>query len=123
MKDVSDQGIPIERFSVKDSQNRTIAAYRFGDLSKVRNDTLAGRKGFSKAFKQSLIERYGCQCNICLTEYEARYLQIDHRIPYEVAGDSYETERDSGEYMLLCRSCNRAKSWSCEHCIILSWLR
>ncbi|MGL6195316.1 MAG: hypothetical protein ACRC2T_10900 [Thermoguttaceae bacterium] len=37
-------------------------------------------------------------------------MQIDHCIPYEVAG---ETDND---HMLLCASCNRAKSWSCEHC-------
>jgi hypothetical protein len=25
-------------------------------------------------------------------------------------------ERDPADYMLLCGSCQRAKSWSCEHC-------
>jgi len=34
VKDVRDQGIPIETFSVKSSDGRTIAAYRFGDTSK-----------------------------------------------------------------------------------------
>jgi hypothetical protein len=40
---------------------------------------------------------------------------VDHRIPYEIAGDFSATE-DEAEYMLVCGSCNRAKSWSCEHC-------
>lgn len=35
-------------------------------------------------------------------------------VPYEVAGDSEELKTD--EFMLLCGSANRAKSWSCEHC-------
>ena len=43
-----------------------------------------------------------------------RLLQIDHRIPYEIGGNSDETNLDS--YMLLSPSANRAKSWTCEHC-------
>ena len=27
-----------------------------------------------------------------------------------------EAELNSKDFMLLCGSCNRAKSWSCEHC-------
>ena len=54
---------------------------------------------------------------ICLQAYEPRYLQIDHRVPYEVvAGDIRFDEHDIDSYMLICGSCNRAKSWSCEHC-------
>ena len=45
---------------------------------------------------------------------EDRDLQIDHRVPYEVAGDSDELKTE--DFMLLCGSANRAKSWSCEHC-------
>ena len=35
-------------------------------------------------------------------------------VPYEVGEDL--TDRKFEDYMLLCGSCNRAKSWSCEHC-------
>ncbi len=49
-----------------------------------------------------------------------RYLQIDHRVPYEVIGDLAVGERETKAFMLLCGSCNRAKSWSCEHCV--NWL-
>jgi len=41
-------------------------------------------------------------------------LQIDHRVPYEVAGEASDLGPDN--FMLLCGSANRAKSWSCEHC-------
>lgn len=48
-----------------------------------------------------------------------RELQIDHRVPYEIAGDNGSNSDDLSEYMLLCASANRAKSWSCENC--LNW--
>jgi hypothetical protein len=37
-------------------------------------------------------------------------------VPYEVAEDVEFNENDTKRYMLVCGSCNRAKSWSCEHC-------
>lgn len=52
---------------------------------------------------------------------EARYLQIDHRVPYEVAGDGVHDETVLAEYMLLDASSQRAKSWSCEQCS--NWLQ
>ncbi|AUI68090.1 hypothetical protein AL038_18250 [Beggiatoa leptomitoformis] len=47
--------------------------------------------------------------------FEARYLQVDHRVPYEVSGNIVD-KQDIEHFMPLCGSCNRAKSWSCEHC-------
>lgn len=118
-RDVREEGIPLETFRVKDSEGRSIGAYRFADPAKARFGVLEGRKIFSKAFKDKIISELGCKCTICLQSYEDRYLQVDHRIPYEVCGDS-NANRQTTEYMLLCGSCNRAKSWSCEHC--LNWL-
>lgn len=114
-RDVREQGIPLEMVRVQGTDGRMIAAYRFGDPSLARGKTHAGRWAFSKQFKLDLIARDGARCAICSTPYEARYLQIDHRIPYEVAGDA-RTEPDIADFMLICGSCNRAKSWSCEHC-------
>ena len=42
-------------------------------------------------------------------------MQVDHRIPYEVAGDD-EIGLHPDNFMLLCALANRAKSWSCENC-------
>ncbi len=53
---------------------------------------------------------------MCLQAFEPRVLQVDHRVPYEVIGDAVQGDLDQTDYMLLCPSCNRAKSWSCEHC-------
>ena len=70
----------------------------------------------AKGFKEILINNYGAKCALCSTPYEPRYLQIDHRVPYQIAGESSDVERPLEEYMLLCGSCQRSKSWSCEHC-------
>lgn len=113
-RDVRELGIPLETFNVIDSNGKRIGAYKFGDLSKVRNNILQGRKVFSKRFKENLASENGCQCEVDQTPYELRYLQVDHRVPYEVSGDTGDVEPQN--FMLICTSCNRAKSWSCEHC-------
>ena len=92
-----------------------IAAYRFGDPSDVRSGRSGGRMAWPKGFKEKLVAVSGGGCTICLTDYEARYLQIDHRVPFQVSGDPKQPLL-TDEFMLVCRSCNRAKSWSCEHC-------
>jgi len=117
IRDVKDEGIPLEKFSVKSpTTNRVIAAYRFGDPSDLRRDRVGGRVAFPRDFKPRLVEVYGSKCNICSGDFEGRYLQIDHRVPYEVGGDLTGKERELIDYQLLDGSCNRAKSWSCEHC-------
>ena len=115
-RDVRELGIPLETFRVKDSNGRSIAAYRFGDPSKSEDKIAktAGRTMLSKALKKALIEKYGSKCFIYLQPMEERLLQVDHRIPYEIGGE--QNERDIECFMLLCPSANRAKSWTCEHC-------
>ena len=112
---VKGHGIPLEMFRVEGSHGRKIAAYRFGDPSQARGKGFAGRRAWPKEFKQRLADAHGARCAICCTAYSPRYLQIDHRIPFEVVGDRAD-ELKVDDYMLLCGSCNRAKSWSCEHC-------
>lgn len=113
-RDVKEHGIPIERVTVTGSDGRKIAAYRFGDPTKITVRRFDGRTGLSKQIKEALIAKYGCRCFIYLEEMPEAALQIDHRVPFEVAGES-ETMAPE-EFMLLCGSANRAKSWSCEHC-------
>ncbi len=115
-RDVREHGIPLETFRVEGTDGRKIGAYRFGDPERSRFAKLTGRTAFSKELKQKLIDLNGCRCAIYLEEFDERDLQIDHRIPYEVAGDNPENMNDPSSYMLLCGSATRAKSWSCEHC-------
>lgn len=116
IKDVSDQGIPLVRAFVRKADGKRMAEYRFGDLDQITAGRVGGRANFPKAFKESLVAAYDGRCALCNAPFEARYLQIDHRIPYLVAGEGVSAELDVKDYMLVCGSCNRAKSWSCEHC-------
>ncbi len=115
-RDVREHGIPLVTFRVTGSDGRRIGAYKFGDPAAVQSDKIGGRTTIPKQFKNRLIEETGHHCAICLETYESRHLQVDHRIPYEIAGDVVSQDRATQDYMLLCGSCNRAKSWTCEHC-------
>ncbi|MFN7958371.1 MAG: hypothetical protein U0P46_08630 [Holophagaceae bacterium] len=116
-RDVREEGVPLETFSTESTRSkRKIGAYRFADPSKIKHGRIGGRSAFSKAFKAQLVEKYGEVDAITLQPVESRYLQIDHRIPYEVAGDSEHDENNLDAYMLLDASSQRSKSWSCEGC-------
>lgn len=116
IRDVREQGIPIQTFRVTGSDGRKIAAYKFGNPADVRSTQLSGRTAFSSNLKDALIDKHGARCNIYHEPFPVRELQIDHRIPFEIAGDSDNLSENVEDYMLLCASANRAKSWSCENC-------
>lgn len=67
-----------------------------------------------KAIRDHLLDQHHNQCVICGEAYPQQFLQIDHRIPYAIIGDI--PDPTPTDYLLLCRACNRAKSWTCEHC-------
>ncbi len=116
-RDVREEGVPLETFRIESTRSgRKIGGYRFADPAQIKRGRIGGRKAFSKAFKDALIERYGEFDTLTTQPVDARYLQIDHRIPYEVAGDGEHDEDNLDAYMLLDASSQRAKSWSCEHC-------
>ncbi len=116
VRDVREQGIPISTDTIRSPDGRSIAAYRFGDPSEVRERRSGGRTTIPRRLKQSLFDQHNGKCIICNGHFSLRELQVDHRIPYEIAGDPDYADNDTSPYMLLCGSCNRAKSWSCEHC-------
>ena len=121
-RDVRELGIKLETFKVKSKEGRSIAAYRFDKSCLEGSITVStGRIAFPKAFKLELIGHYGSKCNICSGSFDPSILQVDHRVPYEVAGDADSDTRKVAEFQLLCGSCNRAKSCSCEHCA--NWLK
>lgn len=116
-RDVRECGIPLETFRVASQKTgRKIAAYRFDSPDKITRGRIGGRKAFSRRFRAALIKRYGSCDTITGEKLEPRYLQIDHRIPYAVAGNSSYNEDNLEAYMLLDASSQRAKSWSCEQC-------
>lgn len=114
IRDVRELGIPLETFKVSDPGNKKITAYRFATGVAFQQGK-QGRRAFPKKLKQELLQRDGERCNICKRAFPASILQIDHKVPYEVAGDK-AGDFQPEEFMLVCGSCNRAKSWECEHC-------
>lgn len=116
VRDVRERGVNIETYRVKSSDGRNIGAYRFGTPIFKENTVskVAGRTALSQILKKTLIDKYGSICFIYHQPIEERLLQIDHRIPYEIAGEQKGKGIDC--YMLLSPSANRAKSWACEHC-------
>lgn len=115
-RDVRECGIPLETFRVTGPDGRRIAAYRFGDDKKIEAYKIKGRQGIPKSVKTSLFISQQGRCSICGQAFPQGALQVDHRLPYEVAGDS-RVETFDAEFMLVCGACNRAKSWSCEACV------
>ena len=108
-QDAKDLGFRLKRVTVKHTNGRSIAAYVFdeGELDPSK----AGRWALPKKERDAIIHAAGDRCQICPADHN---LQVDHRIPYEIAG---ETLADEGEpFQVLCGSCNRKKSWDCEHC-------
>jgi len=116
-RDVRELGIPLKTVRVPGPNGRQIGAYTIDETKEAVEGRGGGRRAFPKALKDSLVAAGGERCAVCGGSFPARALQIDHRVPYEIAGDSSVPNADpTQEFMLLCGSCNRAKSWSCEHC-------
>lgn len=113
-QDARDLGFRLKTIKVKHTNGRSIAAYMF-DQGEVEPGK-AGRRILPKKERNALIRAAGGKCQICGAEHN---LQTDHRIPYEVAGESQHGGKQP--YQILCGSCNRKKSWACEHC--QNWLQ
>lgn len=115
IRDVRENGIPLYTHSVTSPKTgRKIGAYTFGSLKDVQRGRIGGRRAFSKQFKKDLLERYGSRDSFTGEALHERYLQIDHRVPYEISGDEPTVRVE--DFMLIDASTQRAKSWSCEHC-------
>ena len=114
-RDVRECGVPLVTTRVSDSDGKSMAAYTFGDPEDVVGDRLGGRQVLPKELRDRLVTLQGGRCAVCHHAYESRYFQVDHRVPYEVAGDSAPTA-EGQHFMALCGACQRKKSWSCEHC-------
>lgn len=110
VRDARELGFPIQTVKAKHSNGRSIAAYVFPENARFGRGK-SGRQMLSKRQHDEVVAAAGSRCQICGA---AENLQVDHRIPYEIAGEpaTYEPRL----FMVLCGSCNRTKSWSCEHC-------
>ena len=102
-------GFRLKTTKVKHTNGRSIAAYIFHEWELEAGKE--GRRLLPKKERDALINFADNKCNICEATHN---LQVDHRVPYEVAGESQKDELEP--YQILCGSCNRKKSWECEHC-------
>jgi hypothetical protein len=109
VRDVRELGISLITTRVKDSRGRSIGAYALG--KQKASSGKAGRDALPKKTRDAFIKTGGSRCRMCGSETN---LQLDHKIPYEVAGESQGFKAKA--FQVLCGSCNRKKSWSCEHC-------
>lgn len=117
--DAKDAGVPIKMTLVtaeREGRKVRMAVYSFGSSSDIQDGRIGGRSILSKAFKQKLLDQYGSRDCISGTRLDPRVLQVDHRIPYRIAGDAGLAGHDVAAYMLLDASNQRGKSWSCEQC-------
>ncbi len=112
--DAKDLGFAIKSIQARRDDGQTIAAYEFEEGELDPNKT--GRVLLAKKERDALIAGKGSRCNMCGCETN---LQLDHRIPFVVAGESQKDAADP--YQILDGSCNRRKSRACEHCE--NWLR
>lgn len=108
-QDARDLGFRLKTTKVKHTNGRTIAAYTFDEGEFDRSK--AGRRLLPKKERDAIIHSAGNKCHICGAIHN---LQVDHRIPYEVAGETCSDQEHP--FQVLCGSCNRKKSWDCEHC-------
>lgn len=115
-RDVREAGIPIESHRIVSSRtDRRIAEYRFGNPDDVVHGRHGGRRALPMSLKDSLIDEYGEVDNLTGQPVPARMLQIDHRVPYEIAGDPTFPFVTS-DFMLLDASTQRAKAFTCAEC-------
>jgi len=108
-RDVRELGIRLKTTSVKNGDGKRMASYSFADQPLETGKK--GRTQFPKKLRADLIAKAAGRCEICGSEHN---LQIDHRIPYAIGGEPDAAERNV--FQVLCGSCNRTKSWACEHC-------
>lgn len=113
-KDVRDNGIQLKT-TMKVIDGKRMAVYTLEENSFIEASKRGGRRPFTKVLKEELLARDGDQCALCKRQFPGSVLQIDHKVPYEVTGDK-QGILDAKDFMLVCASCNRAKSWTCEHC-------
>jgi hypothetical protein len=115
-RDVRESGVPLVTARVLGAHGKKIASYTFGNPAEIEHHKMGGRQVLPKGLRDQLYTAQGERCAVCGHRYEARYLQVDHRVPYEIAGEAADPS-ETEKFMLLCATCQRKKSWSCEQCV------
>jgi len=107
-RDVRELGFTLVTKMVTNAGGKRMAEYTLASNVEAGK---TGRLQLPKKERDSVIQVAGGKCQLCGATHD---LQVDHRVPYEVAGESLKSQLDA--HMVLCGTCNRRKSWICEHC-------
>lgn len=96
--------------------------------TKVRGDTIfeldphafqrqrEGRLPLTPTELDELRARYNSKCVLCHTPHHQRHLEADHRVPFEVAGNSLHELHGIDAFQPLCGACNTKKQRACIEC-------
>ncbi|HOS91701.1 MAG TPA: HNH endonuclease signature motif containing protein [Armatimonadota bacterium] len=116
-QDLQEQGIAVLcTIGYNDRNGRRMAVYSFPSPEAVLKGPRSGRVALPKAFTDHVKAAAHGRCALCAGIFDPTGLQADHRVPYAIVGDDPNSDLRLSEFMAVCRSCNRAKSWTCEHC-------
>lgn len=81
-RDAVELGFAITRIKAKRADGQMIAAYVFDE--RELDPLMTGRVVLAKKERDAIIERKGRRCNLCGATHN---IQVDHRIPFEIAGE------------------------------------
>lgn len=115
-QDLKECGVSLKTtFSKHPKTGARMAVYSLAEGNDPSMTGFGGRRAFTSKFRADVAGTYGSRCNLCNAPYDTSALQLDHRVPYIVAG---EVELPNvTDFQLLCGSHQRKKSWACEHCL------
>lgn len=114
-QDLKEHGVKLTTtFGKHPKSGARMAIYSLADQKIEDIEKFKGRSAFPKHFRNKLFEAHGSKCNLCGEKCAVGVLQIDHRIPFIIAGQ--EEQLNIPDYQPLCGSHQRLKSWACEHC-------
>lgn len=114
LMDAKDAGVPFVMQMIRSEDGKRMARYTLTDDAKRANST--GRQTIPKWIKAALLERDGSFDRLTGIPALPASLTVDHRIPFQIGGDSGLREGDLHAFMLLELTSQRKKSWACEHC-------
>lgn len=116
-RDLADHGVRVLSTKGRNpATGRVMAIYSFAPASEALAAEQTGRVALPRELMAGVIAAADYQCALCSGRFGAGYLQVDHRVPFAIAGDDSGACPEPSRFMAVCRSCNRAKSWTCEHC-------
>lgn len=114
IRDLEERGITLSRETVASATGRNQTKYAFDPTAFVT--WRASRKPLSTKEREELISTYKSTCAICKGQFSKRVLEADHRIPYDIVGNTVFEQEGLGAFQPLCPSCNTAKNHECNAC-------